>query len=128
MLVEAVRVLVEAVRVLVDPVRVPLESLRLLPFWCSQNRNQSTNVSISKLRIETKPKRFDMFQKFFLAKVERFYLFQKFWNKTKTFWCFFSKSKTFLFIQKFLEQNQNFFDVFQLYFSKSKTFLFDPKT
>ncbi len=56
---------------LVDPVRVPLEALRLLqkresdlqgPFLCYQNRNESTNVSISKLRIETKPKRFDVFQ------------------------------------------------------------------
>jgi hypothetical protein len=70
-LVEAVRVLAEAVRVLVDPVRVPLEALRLLqkrendlqgPLWYEQNRNESTNVSVSKLRIETKPKRFDAFQ------------------------------------------------------------------
>jgi hypothetical protein len=64
---------------------------------------------------------------------------------------FFSKSGTFPFIPKILEQNQNFlmfflakanvsiysqnfgtkpklFDVLQLFFSKSKTFLFDPKT
>jgi hypothetical protein len=70
-LVEAVRVLVEAVRVLVDPVRVPLEALRLLQkrenelqglLFYEQNRNKSTNVSVSKLRIETKPKRFDAFQ------------------------------------------------------------------
>jgi hypothetical protein len=73
-------------------------------------RNESTNVPISKLRIETKPKRFDVFQNlkwnvsvyciprfleqnqnfsmcsnFFFAKAKRFYFFQKVWNKTKTF-------------------------------------------
>ncbi len=74
------------------------------------DRNESTNVPISKIRVETKPKRFDVFQnlkwnvsvysknfgtkpKFFdvfqllFCKAKRFYFFQKFWNKTKTFWC-----------------------------------------
>ena len=83
------------------------------------DRNESTNVPISKLRIETKPKRFDVFQNlkwnvsvyskncgtnqnflmcsnFFFAKANCFYFFQKFLNKTKTF------------------------DVFQLFFRKSK--------
>ena len=45
-------------------------------------RNESTNVPISKLRIEMKPKRFDVFQN---LKWNVFSLFQKFWNKTKTF-------------------------------------------
>ncbi len=72
------------------------------------DRNESTNVKISKLRIETKPKCFDVFQnlkwnisiysknfgtkpklidvfQLFFAKAKRFYFFQKFWNKTKTF-------------------------------------------
>ncbi len=68
------------------------------------DRNKSTNVPISKLRIETKPKRFDVFQnlkwnvsvysknfgtkpKLLDAKAKRFYFIQKFWNKTKTFLC-----------------------------------------
>ncbi len=73
------------------------------------DRNESTNVPISKLRIETKPKRFDVFQNpgtflfipkileqnqnfmmcsnFCFAKAKRSYFFKKFWNKTKTFWC-----------------------------------------
>jgi hypothetical protein len=46
------------------------------------DRNESTNVPISKLRIETKPKRFDVFL------------------------LLFCKSKTF---PKILEQNQKFF-------------------
>ncbi len=72
------------------------------------DRNESTSVPISKLRIETKPKRLDVFQNlkwnvpfysknygtnqnflmcsnFFFAKAKHFYFFQKFWNKTKTF-------------------------------------------
>jgi hypothetical protein len=72
------------------------------------DRNESTNGPISKLRIETKPKRYDVFQNlkwnvyiysknfgtnqnflmcfnFFFFKAKRFYLFQKFWNESKTF-------------------------------------------
>jgi hypothetical protein len=72
------------------------------------DQNETTNVLILKLRIETKPKRFYVFQnlkwnvsiysknfrtkptlfevfQLFLAKAKRFYLFQKFWNQIKTF-------------------------------------------
>jgi hypothetical protein len=52
----------------------------------------------------TKPKLFDVFQ------------------------LFLSRSKTFIFIPKILEQNQNFFDMFQLFFSKRKKLLFNPET
>ncbi len=88
------------------------------------DRNESTNVPISKLRIETKPKRFDVFQnlkwnvsvysKNFGAKPKLFDVFQ----------LLFCKSKTFLFFQEILEQNQNFLMCF---FSKSKRLLFNPK-
>ncbi len=61
------------------------------------DRNVSTNVPISKLRIETKPKHFYVFL------------------------LLFCKSKTFLFFPKILEQNQNFFDVFQ-FFHNPKNF------
>ena len=72
------------------------------------DRNESTNVPISKLRIKTKPKRFDVLQnlkwnvsiysknfgtkpklfdvlQLFFAKAKRFYFLKKFWNITKTF-------------------------------------------
>jgi hypothetical protein len=72
------------------------------------DRNESTNIPISRLRIETKPKRFNVSQNlkwnvsiysknfgtkpkllmcsnFFFAKANRFYLFQKCWKQTKTF-------------------------------------------
>ena len=55
------------------------------------DRNESTNVPISKLRIETKPKRFDVFQnlkwnvsvysKNFGTKPKRFDLFQNFFKQ-----------------------------------------------
>ena len=84
---EAVRVSVEAVRVSVEAVRVSIEALRCFRGRERQSgsgsipltngyesgrvdpdpdtdRNESTNVPISKLRIETKPKRFDVFQNF----------------------------------------------------------------
>ena len=64
------------------------------------DRNKSTNVPISKLRIETKPKRFDVFQNLK-------------WNVS-----FYSKN---------FGTKAKLFDVFQLFFSKSKTLLFIPK-
>ncbi len=60
--------------------------------------------------------------------VERFSLFQKFWNKTKNFlMCsnfFFSKSKTFPFIPKILEQNQNFLMCSTFFLAKAKRYYF----
>jgi hypothetical protein len=62
--------------------------------------------------------------------VERVYLFQKFWNKTNTFWCvptsFLQKQKVYIFSKNF-GTKPKLFDVFQLFFSKSKTLLYDPK-
>ena len=65
------------------------------------DRNESTNVPISKLRIETKPKRFDVFQ--------------------NLKWNVFVYSKNF-------GTKPKLFDVFQLLFCKSKTFLCSLKT
>ncbi len=64
------------------------------------DRNEGTNVQILKLRIETKPKRFDVFQNLK-------------WNVSVYSKNFGTKPKLF--------------DVFQLLFSKSKTFLYNPK-
>jgi hypothetical protein len=70
--------------------------------------NESTNVPISKLRIETKPKRFDVFQNL----KWNFSIYSKnLGTKPKLFDVFqllFCKSKTFLFFPKILQQNQNF--------------------
>ncbi len=64
------------------------------------DRNESTNVPISKLRIETKPKRFDVFQNLK-------------WNVSV-----YSKN---------VGTKPKLFDVFQLFCSKSKTLLYNPK-
>ena len=64
------------------------------------DRNESTNVPISKLRIETKPKRFDVF--------------------TNLKWNVSVYSKNF-------GTKPKLFDVFQLFFSKSKTLLNNPR-
>ena len=64
------------------------------------DRNESTNVPISKLRIQTKPKRFDVFQNLK-------------WNVSVYSKNFGTKPKLF--------------DVFQIFFSKSKTLLYNPK-
>ena len=63
-------------------------------------RNETTNVPISKLRIETKPKRFDVFQNLK-------------WNVSDYSKNFGTKPKLF--------------DVLQLFFNKSKTLLYNPK-
>ncbi len=48
-------------------------------------------------------------------------------NETKTFWCVPEpKVKRFYLFQKF-QNKTKIFDVFQLFFSKSKTLLFNPK-
>ncbi len=87
------------------------------------DRNESTNVPISKLRIETKPKRFYVFQN---LKWNVSILFQKFWNKTKTF---FSNLRTFIRIHWYTvpPTKPKVFDVFQLLFCKSKTLLYNTK-
>jgi hypothetical protein len=55
--------------------------------------------------------------------VERFYLFQKFWNKTKNFCCcFLAKAKRSIF-SKIFGTKPKLFDVFQLFFfAKAKRF------
>ncbi len=95
MLLEAVIVLLEAVRVFAGA------------FVMSTKSNENTNVPISKLRIETKPKRFDVFQN---LKWNVSIYSKNFGTKPKLFEVFqflFCKSKTFLFIPKNFEQNQN---------------------
>ncbi len=63
------------------------------------DRNESTNIPISKLRIKTKPKCFDVFQ--------------------NLKWNVFVYSKNF-------GTKPELFDVFQLFFRKSKTLLYNP--
>ncbi len=90
------------------------------------DRNESTNVPISKLRIETKPKRFDVFQN---LKWNVSVYSKNFGTKPKlieVFQLLFCKSKTFLFSKNF-GRKPKLFDVFQLFFSKSKTLLYNPK-
>ena len=73
--------------------------------------NESTNVPISKLRIETKPKRFDVFHN---LKWNISVYSKNFGTKPNLFDVFqllFCKSKTFLFFPKILEQTQNFLSV-----------------
>ncbi len=90
-LLEAMRVLLEAVRVFAGT------------FVMSTKSKQK--------RIETKPKRFDVFQN---LKWNVSIYSKNFGTKPKLFDVFqflFCKSKTFLFIPKILEQNQNFWYV-----------------
>ncbi len=71
------------------------------------DRNESTNIPRSKQRIETKPKRFVVFQN---LKWNVSIYSKNFGTKPKLFDVFqllFCKSKTFLFFPKILEQNQN---------------------
>ena len=84
------------------------------------DRNESTNVPISKLRIETKPKRFVVFQN---LKWNVSIYSKNFGTKPKlfdVFHLFFSRSKTFIFIPKILEQNQNFLMCSNFFLAKAK--------
>ncbi len=69
------------------------------------DRNESTNCPISKLRIEKKPKRFDVFQN---LKWNVSIYSKNFGTKPKlfdVFQLFFAKAKRFYYIPKILEQN-----------------------
>jgi len=91
------------------------------------DQNEGTNGPIPKLRIETKPKRFDVFQN---LKWNVSIYSKNFGTKPKLFYVFplfFAKAKTFLFIPKMLEQTQNFLMCSDFFFSKSKTLRFNPK-
>ncbi len=91
------------------------------------DRNECTNVPMSKLRIETKPKRFDVFQN---LKWNVSVYSKNFGTKPKLFDVFqllFCKRKTFIFFQKILEQNQHFLMCSNFFLSKSKTLLYNPK-
>ncbi len=86
------------------------------------DRNESTNVPISKLRIETKPKHFDVFHN---LKWNVSIYSKNFGTKPKFFDVFqllFFKSKTFQFFQKILEQNQNFLMCSNFFLAKSKPY------
>jgi hypothetical protein len=87
-------------------------------------RNESTNVPISKLRIETKPKRFDVFQN---LKWNVSVYSKNIGTKPKLFDVFhfqllFCKSKTFLFFPNILEQNQNFLMCSNFFLAKAKLY------
>jgi hypothetical protein len=86
------------------------------------DRNESTNVPISKLRIETKPKRFDVIQN---LKWNVSVYSKNFGRKPKLFDGFqllFCQSKTFLFFQKILEQNLNFLMCSNFFLAKAKRY------
>ncbi len=86
------------------------------------DRDENTNVPISKLRIETKPKRFDVFQN---LKQNVSVYSKNFGTKPKLFDVFqllFCKSKTFLFFPKILEQNQNFLMCSNFFLAKAKSY------
>ena len=86
------------------------------------DRNESTNVPISKLRIETKPKRFDVFQN---LKWNVSIYSRNFGTKPKLFDVYqllFCKRKTFLFFPKNLEQNQNFLMCSNFFLTKAKRY------
>ena len=71
------------------------------------DRNESTNVPILKLRIETKPKRFDVFQN---LKWNVSVFSTNFGTKQKlfdVFQLFFSKIKRYYKIQKILDLKEN---------------------
>ncbi len=90
------------------------------------DRNESTNVPISKLRIETKPKRFDVFQNLkWNVSVYSNYLGTKL-KLFDVFQLLFCKAKHFYFFKKFWTKPK-LFDKFQLFFSNSKTLLYNPK-
>jgi hypothetical protein len=58
-------------------------------------------------------------------KVERFYLFQKFWDKTKTFWCvptFILQKQNVSIYSKNFGTKPKLFDVFQLFLAKAKRY------
>jgi hypothetical protein len=86
------------------------------------DRNESANVPTSKLRIETKPKRFDVFWN---LKWNVSVYSKNFGTKPKLFDVFqllFCKSKTFLFFQKILGQNQNFLMCSNFFLAKAKRY------
>ncbi len=71
------------------------------------DRNESTNIPISKLRIETKPKRFDVFQN---LKWNVSVYFKNFGIKPKlfdVFQLFLAKAKRYYVIQKILDLKEN---------------------
>ncbi len=89
-------------------------------------RNESTNVPISKLRIETKRKPFYVFQN---LKWNVSVYSKNFGTKPKlfdVFLFFFAKAKRFFFSKNF-GIKPTLFDVFQLFFSNSKKLLYNPK-
>jgi hypothetical protein len=86
------------------------------------DRKERTNVPISKLKFESKTKRFDVFQ--ILNWIVSVY-FKNFGTKPKLFdvlQLLFCKSKTFLFFPKILEQNHNFLCVPTFFLAKAKRY------
>ena len=67
-----------------------------------------------------------MCSNFYFATAKRFYLFQKFWNKTKTFWCvptfFLAKAKRYYLIQNLINRTKTFGFSSQISKIKKRTF------
>jgi len=73
------------------------------------DRNESTNVSISKLIIGTKPKRFDLVRLLSEQKQNVFNLFQNYFNRIRTFWRFLNfKNETRMKPSSFLIGSKRF--------------------
>ncbi len=86
------------------------------------DRNESTNVPISKLRIKTKPKRSVVFQN---LKWNVSIYSKNFGTKPILFDVFqllFCKSKRFIFFPKILEQNRNFLMCSNFFLAKAKRY------
>jgi hypothetical protein len=67
-----------------------------------------------------------MCSNFFLAKAKRFYLCQKFWNKTKTFLCvptfFLAKAKRYYLIQELRNRSKTFGFSSLIFKNQNRTF------
>ncbi len=100
------------------------------------DRNESTNVSISKLIIGTKPKRFDLVRLLSEQKQNIFNLFQNYLKSNRNVLAFFKVQKrnrnetelisyrieTFPYNYASKETKRNFFELFQKIFTSSERF------
>ncbi len=102
------------------------------------DRNESTNVSISKLIIGTKPKRFDLVRLLSEQKQNVFNLFQNYLKSNRNVLAFFKVQKrnqnetklisyrieTFPYNYASKETKWNFFELFPNFFTSSERFCF----
>ncbi len=110
-LLEAMRVLLEAVVVLLEALWVFAEA-----FVMSTKSKQKHKRSDIEAKDQNETKMCWCVPE---PKVERFYLFQKFWDKTKTFWCvptFCLQKQNVSIYSKNFGTKPKLFDVFQLFY------------